>query len=49
MKIKTEQFPKFDERWPIVFFQPTDQARQYFKKTGQDDSVQSVRKSISLD
>jgi hypothetical protein len=49
MKIKTEQYPKFEGRWPIVFFKPTDDAENYMNDEAQNDGVKSVRKSISLD
>lgn len=49
MKIKTEQFPKFEGRWPIVFYKLTDDALKDINDEIENDGVQSVRKSISLD
>ncbi len=49
MKIKTAEFPKFEGRWPVVFFKPTEEAIKYMKDERQNDGVESVRKSISLD
>lgn len=49
MKIKTEEFPKFEGRWPVVFFKPTEEAIKYMSEERQNDGVESVRKSISLD
>lgn len=49
MKIKTEQYPKFEGRWPVVFIKPTDDALTYMNDVTENDGVQSVRKSISLD
>lgn len=49
LKIKTKEFPKFEGRWPIVFFKPTKAAIKYMTDERQNDGVQSVRKSIALD
>ena len=49
MNIKTEQYPKFEGRWPVVFFKPTDDAEKHLSDATQNDGVKSVRKSISLD
>ncbi len=49
MKIKTEQFPKFEGRWPIVFYKLTEDALKDINDETENDGVQSVRKSISLD
>ncbi|WP_432671431.1 hypothetical protein [Flavobacterium sp. SM2513] len=49
MKIKTAEFPKFEGRWPVVFFKPTEAAKKFMTEERQNDGVQSVRKSISLD
>lgn len=49
MKIKTAEFPKFEGRWPVVFFTPTEAAKKFMTEERQNDGVQSVRKSISLD
>jgi hypothetical protein len=49
IKIKTEQFPRFEGRWPIAFLKPTAEAQNYLNDEAQNDGVKSVRKSISLD
>jgi hypothetical protein len=49
MKIKTEQYPKFEGRWPVVFLKPTDDAKNYMNDEDENDGIKSVRKSISLD
>ncbi|WP_432671432.1 hypothetical protein [Flavobacterium sp. SM2513] len=49
MKIKTEQFPRFEGRWPIVFYKLTEDALKDINEETENDGVQSVRKSISLD
>ena len=49
MKIKTEQFPKFEGRWPFVFYKLTEDALKDINDETENDGVQSVRKSISLD
>jgi hypothetical protein len=49
MKVKTEQFPRFEGRWPIIFYKLTDDALKEINEETENDGVQSVRKSISLD
>lgn len=49
MKIKSEDYPEFEGRWPIVFFKLTENAEKFLKDETINDGVKSVRKSISLD
>ena len=49
IKLVGTQFPKFEGRWPVVFFKSTEEAKKYMIEERQNDGVQSVRKSISLD
>lgn len=49
MKVKTEQFPRYEGRWPIVFYKLTEEAKKDFNADAENNGVQSVRKSISLD
>lgn len=49
MKIKTEQFPRFEGRWPIIFYKLTEEAIKDINADKENDGVKSVRKSISLD
>jgi len=49
IKIKTEQFPKFEGRWPVVFYKPTEEAKNYMDNEEENDGIESVRKSISID
>ena len=51
LKIKAEQTPKFDGRWPVVIFKCIDKNVEFTKKpeTTSEPEVTSIRKTISLD
>ena len=47
LAIKTEQYPKFEGRWPVMFF--TVLQDEITAPTPFREEIQSVRKSISVD
>ena len=49
MKVKTDDYPKFEGRWPIVFYKLIDNTQNYLTDEPQNNDIQSVRKSISID
>ena len=49
IKIKLEEFPKYEGRWPVIFYMLTKNTVNYINSETENGGLRSVRKSISLD